>query len=71
MDDDLNFFLDKQIDIYKKMLANKVHKHNLNLQHPDVIALSQSLDFLIVRYWNLILDNRKMQMKESLNETYV
>jgi hypothetical protein len=57
MDDNLKFLLDKQIDIYKKMLVNEVQKNNLNLLHHDVIALSQSLDILIVRYWNL-LDKR-------------
>ncbi|NOU95638.1 Spo0E family sporulation regulatory protein-aspartic acid phosphatase [Paenibacillus sp. LMG 31456] len=51
--DNLKFYLNKQIDIYKKVLITKVQQHNFNLQHSEVIALSQTLDILILRYWNL------------------
>ncbi|NQX59965.1 Spo0E family sporulation regulatory protein-aspartic acid phosphatase [Paenibacillus qinlingensis] len=50
---DLKPYINKQIDIYKKMLDYKVQSHNSNLQHPEIIILSKMIDILILCNWTL------------------
>ncbi|WP_047153209.1 aspartyl-phosphate phosphatase Spo0E family protein [Aneurinibacillus tyrosinisolvens] len=37
------------IDELKKILADKAIQHHFNFQHPEILHLSQELDFLIVK----------------------
>jgi hypothetical protein len=42
--------MDKEITDLKKLLVNTAIEHNYNFQHSEVLAISQKLDTLILKF---------------------
>jgi hypothetical protein len=51
--DNIKDLLSAQIDLFREALEKKARIHKYDLQHPEVIRASESLDVLIERYSKL------------------
>lgn len=57
--------IEKLIEINKSELFKELSINDYNLQHPNVIEISQRIDILLLLYWDLTYIYKKEKNKRS------